>query len=183
MKEVPQSIHEKVFVQFYPYKYKKWIKRYAKGIDPYLIAALIRQESGFLPGIRSPAGAVGLMQLLPSTARMMKRRVNRWSLKRPALNIRLGTKYLKRLVKRYDGETELALAAYNAGPQNVDQWLRRYPVHNRMLFLDLIPFAETRNYVVLIGRNYHWYRRLYSTRTPATQKVSAKFEALESFLQ
>jgi soluble lytic murein transglycosylase len=65
-------------------------------------------------------------------------------------------------VTRYEGDVELALAAYNAGSEVVDKWARRYPVKNRLLFLDLIPYAETRNYVTLIGRNYYWYSKLYA---------------------
>jgi soluble lytic murein transglycosylase len=77
------------------------------------------------------------------------------------LNIRLGTKYIGNLVNRYDRDAELALAAYNAGAERVDDWTKRYPTTDRMLFLDLIPYKETRDYVVLIGRNFYWYHTLY----------------------
>jgi soluble lytic murein transglycosylase-like protein len=70
-------------------------------------------------------------------------------------------RFFSRLVERYDGNVEFALAAYNAGPERVDVWRMRYPVENRLLFLDLIPFKETREYVASIARNYYWYQRLY----------------------
>ena len=70
-------------------------------------------------------------------------------------------RFFSRLNERYGGEAELALAAYNAGPENVDIWQARYPVANRLLFVDLIPFRETREYVASIARNYFWYKKLY----------------------
>lgn len=146
---------------FYPLKRFEVIKA-AKKVDPYLIAALIRQESGFNEHARSPAGAMGLMQLMPKTARTMERFGSR-HLMDPRVNIRLGVRYFFGLLDRFSGDAELALAAYNAGPEKVDEWKRRYPTTNRMLFVDLIPFRETRNYVALIGRNYYWYVKLYGT--------------------
>jgi soluble lytic murein transglycosylase len=73
----------------------------------------------------------------------------------------LGVKFFSSLLDRFSGDAELALAAYNAGPERVDSWLKRYPVANRALFVDLIPFRETRDYVSLIARNYYWYQALY----------------------
>jgi soluble lytic murein transglycosylase len=138
-------------------------------VDPFLVLALIRQESGFNEDARSRVGALGLMQLMPATARRMER-VSRREIQDPKTNIRLGVKYFSGLIDRFGGDGELALAGYNAGPEKVDEWRRRYPVNDRMLFNDLIPFKETREYVSLIGRNYFWYLSLYSTqsRTPAS---------------
>jgi soluble lytic murein transglycosylase len=64
-------------------------------------------------------------------------------------------------LKVHQGETELALAAYNAGPERVKQWLKRYPIKNRLLFLDFLPIRETREYVSSITRNYYWYLKIY----------------------
>ena len=129
-------------------------------LDPLLVTALIRQESAFNTRARSRVGARGLMQLMPATARMMKRvRTNK--LFEPETNIALGTQYLRKRLAQYDGDVELTLAAYNAGFSRVDEWKRRYPTDNRILFLDLIPFKETREYVSSILRNYYWYTKLY----------------------
>lgn len=132
-----------------------------KKVDPYLISALIRQESGFNTQARSPAGALGLMQLMPKTARRMER-VSKRSLFDAKINIRLGVRFFHHLLERYQGDAELSLAAYNAGADKVDDWVSRYPVKSRMLFLDLIPYRETRDYVALIARNFYWYLLLNS---------------------
>jgi soluble lytic murein transglycosylase len=132
-----------------------------QGIDPYLVAALIRQESGFISSARSPAGALGLMQLMPATAGRMER-VSRRDLLDGRTNVRLGVRYFRQLVERFSGKVDLALAAYNAGPERVEDWKRRYQVEDPVLFVDLIPFKETREYVSLISRNYYWYLQIYA---------------------
>ena len=131
-------------------------------LDPLLVTALIRQESAFNAKARSRVGARGLMQLMPATARMMAS-VRTGKLFDPATNIGLGTQYLRKRLAQYNGDVELTLAAYNAGFSRVDEWKKRYPTQNRILFLDLIPFRETRDYVSSILRNYYWYTKLYGT--------------------
>jgi soluble lytic murein transglycosylase len=150
---------------FYPLHRFEILEKHKGRLDPYLAAALIRQESGFNERARSPAGAMGLMQLMPATARRMER-VSRLELFDPRTNVRLGVRYFAGLLDRFGGDAELALAGYNAGPDRVDQWLKRYPVANRALFVDLIPFRETRDYVSFIARNYYWYQALYGMGAP-----------------
>ncbi len=148
------------------------------GLDAFLLLSLIRQESAFQPRARSPAGARGLMQLMPRTARSFER-VSLEALYDPEVNKRIGAKYLNQLLRRYDGDVELALAAYNAGPSRVTEWLRRYPTEDRMLMVDLFPFRETREYVAFISRNYFWYNTLYGegvTRSLAQDAESAKVD-------
>jgi soluble lytic murein transglycosylase len=169
----PGAIGRGTLELFYPLQRFDVLQRHQANLDPYLVAALIRQESGFNERARSPAGAMGLMQLMPATARMMER-VSRRELFDAKTNVRLGVKYFHRLLSRYDGDAELALAAYNAGPEKVDEWRRRYPTANRMLFFDLIPFRETREYVALIARNYYWYLNLYSPPPAERKKPAAK---------
>ncbi|MCM2323025.1 MAG: lytic transglycosylase domain-containing protein [Oligoflexia bacterium] len=136
------------------------------GLDELLVLSLIRQESAFNERARSRAGARGLMQIMPATARRIERTPVS-ALYDPDRNVRIGSKYFSSLLRRYSGDTELALAAYNAGPNKVDQWLKRYPIENRMLFLDLLPFKETREYVASIARNYFWYTMLYGAAATA----------------
>jgi soluble lytic murein transglycosylase len=159
-RDEPRLISQTTLKLFYPMKNLPLLRKYSSETDPFFVAALIRQESGFNPWARSPVGAMGLMQLMPATARRIERTSKR-SLLRPETNIRIGTKYIGKLVNRYDRDAELALAAYNAGADRVDDWTKRYPTNDRMLFLDLIPYKETRDYVALIGRNFYWYHTLY----------------------
>jgi soluble lytic murein transglycosylase len=139
--------------------------------EPALLMGMGRQESLFNPWLTSRAGARGLLQLMPRTAFLMARQLglpyNRGLLSGdPDYNVRLGSHYLKTLLKRYDGEVALAVAAYNAGPARVDEWVRlhgdprRRDRHHLVDWVELIPFDETRNYVqrVLEGRNMYQRR-------------------------
>jgi soluble lytic murein transglycosylase len=138
----------------------------ANEIDPVLVAALIRQESNFNPGATSPAGARGLMQLMPAVARLIapSKRISPWNAGRlyePGTNIVLGVAHLAPLLKRYPHVTH-ALAAYNAGESRVTRWLRKRGSDDPELFTERIPFGETREYVKSIIRNREMYRALYS---------------------
>lgn len=143
----------------FPRPYANEIIDHASNIDPLLVMALIRQESAFDPFARSGANARGLMQLLPSTAKTM-RSISSEGLYEPVANIQLGSMYMSRLLKKYNGRVEHVLASYNAGGRNVDKWRTRFDESNILLFSDLIPFKETRTYVSIILRNNYWYGRL-----------------------
>lgn len=163
------EVSEEVFRLLFPLTHWDLIRRNAEahGLDPYLVAGLIRQESGFHPRARSVANARGLMQLIPSTGRLVARRygLRRLSPERlydPALNIRLGTAYLAEQLRRF-GRIEYALAAYNAGPVRVVRWLRELPTEEMDEWVESIPITETRQYVKSIIRNVAHYRRIYST--------------------
>ncbi|MCK6419162.1 MAG: lytic transglycosylase domain-containing protein, partial [Alphaproteobacteria bacterium] len=133
-----------------------------------LVHALIRQESQFDPQARSPAGALGLMQLMPATAREVGRKIG-YNISTAALtanpqaNIRLGTAYLQRLLDKYDNAYPLAIAAYNAGPSRVDEWLETFgdPRQGRIdwiNWIETIPIYETRNYVQRVMEGVYVYR-------------------------
>jgi soluble lytic murein transglycosylase len=138
-----------------------------------ILMSLIRQESAFDPRARSRAGALGLMQVMPMTGRKVAG-VSSRKLREVDTNLQVGAKYFGMLLSQFDNDVELALASYNAGPHRVKDWLKRYPVRDRILFNDLIPFKETREYVAAIVRNYFFYRRLEATPLPAlpTQEPS-----------
>ena len=132
------------------------------GVEPWVLAALARQESVFTAGARSPRGALGVLQLLPSTARGHARALGlgeRPELRDPELNLRLGARELARLRSRF-GELEPALAAYNAGETRVRGWLRRQPDHRR--FTEAIPIPETYTYVRRVVYLAECYRALYT---------------------
>ncbi|MGH7121595.1 MAG: lytic transglycosylase domain-containing protein, partial [Acetobacteraceae bacterium] len=127
------------------------------GVDPAVVLGVIRQESSFDAGAASPSGALGLMQLMPATAKRVAQglgeRVTLAALTRdPSRNIALGTTYLSGLIQHFDRCLPLALAAYNAGPVNVDNWLAengdpRSGAIDMRDWIELIPYGETRDYV------------------------------------
>ncbi len=134
------------------------------GVDALLLAALVRQESVFDVEALSPAGARGLVQLLPSTASLMARGLDvafypEW-ITVPDLNLHLGAAHLAELLKRF-GRVDAAIAAYNAGPSPVRRWLERAGAADPDRFIELIPYPETRGYVRSLLRNRELYRALY----------------------
>ena len=138
------------------------------GLDPYLVAALIRQESEFNPNAISRARAYGLTQVLPSTGRLLSRRVGitRFSpamLFQPEVNLKLGTYYLKTLLDQQNGKWEQTLASYNAGKARADEWSTWATYREPAEFIETVPFTETRNYIQIVLRNADVYRRLYAS--------------------
>lgn len=160
----------------YPTPYLADLRRALKNdnLDPIVVLSLIRQESVFNPQARSPVGARGLMQIMPTTARRLKRSVRDKHLVNPELNIELGTKYFKNLVKRYDGNLVYVLGAYNAGESRVERWKNLYFDTDETILknIEAIPFLETRNYVKLIFRNIFFYKILLDSSK--TQLADAK---------
>jgi soluble lytic murein transglycosylase len=137
----------------------------ANGLDPYMVAALIRQESEFNPGAVSNKSAYGLMQLLPSVGKSMAKEqgihhFETSQLLDPSTNIRLGTLYLKQTLNRFGGRPEYAFAAYNAGDDRVTDWQSIGHYRDMDEFVESIPFTETREYVQAIIRNQQIYREL-----------------------
>lgn len=155
---------------YLPVHYENLIKKYSQenNLDPYLVLALIREESFFKSDAVSTAKACGLMQLLFGTAKQVAwnsgQRIYRKDLFIPAINIRLGTTYLKSLFNKYNGETYLALAAYNAGNHKVDRWIEKFGNVPENEFIEMIPYTETRTYVKNIYRNYFFYK-FYNMKT------------------
>jgi soluble lytic murein transglycosylase len=158
----------------FPLDFWPLIQRHAnhRGLDPYLIAALVAQESTFDPDIRSAANAYGLMQIVPSTGRRLARTlgIRRFSTSKltdPETNVRMGTLYYKNLVTQFGGD-HYALASYNAGESRVNRWIAERGGLPRDEFIDDIPFPETQNYVKKILGTAEDYRLLYSSR-PASR--------------
>ncbi len=134
-------------------------------LDPSLVLGLIRQESAFDLQARSQAKALGLMQVLPSTGRVLAREVripryNSRKLLQADVNIALGTRHLATLLQQFDRRVEFALAAYNAGDNRVDRWRRDFGDVDMAEFVERIPFGETRDYIKQVLTNAAYYRRL-----------------------
>jgi len=158
---------------YYRYPLAHWDaiqqKTAERGIDPYLVLALVRQESLFNARARSPASAYGLMQLiLPTAARVAKQiglpPPSPEKLFEPEFNLTLGTQYLKDLLERYSNNWFKAIAAYNAGEAAVDRWEREIVTDDIEEFVERIPYIETRGYVKLVMRNHRVYKRLYEAQ-------------------
>jgi len=164
--DLPRPYWEALF----PKAYWTDLRKYSvlNGLDPYLVASLVRQESEFNALALSRANAVGLMQLLPNTGKTVAKQVklkgySAPQLYTPAVNLELGTRYFKEMVDKYNGQFEYALAAYNAGTDRVGDWLGQGHYRDPQEFVESIPFTETREYVQAILRNANMYRQLYGT--------------------
>lgn len=158
----------------YPLPHLQLIQTEARrnGLDPYFVAALIRQESRFNTKAVSGAGAIGLMQVMPGTGKSLSRKtkvgtVTVARLTQPDVNVKLGTRFLADLVDMYGGRTDVVLIAYNAGPTRAYRW-RNFPeFRSEDLFVERIPFDETRDYVKIVKLNTAIYRFLYDGVTAA----------------
>lgn len=154
----------------FPVDYWPLLQKYSKqrSLDPYLVAALVAQESNFDPVVVSHANAYGLMQILPSTGRQYARKLgvrpfSTSRLKEAEINVRLGTQIFADSIRRFGG-VHFALAAYNAGDSRVIRWQKEKPGLPQDEFIDDIPFPETQNYVKRILGTAEDYRYLYSSR-------------------
>jgi soluble lytic murein transglycosylase len=165
------QVHHAVREIALPLRHEDIIRQQAhdKGLDPALIAAVIYAESHFRDGQTSAAGAQGLMQLTPATARYIAHKSGGTQfvvddLGTPQVNIAYGAYYLRYLLRRYDGNVDFALAAYNAGEGNVDRWISEARARERALTVTAIPYSETRAYVQRVLTVRGQYRRSYSAQ-------------------
>jgi len=156
---------------FYPLAYAKTIHDNAKifNVDPYFVKGLIRQESLFNSQVQSRAGAIGLMQIMPETGRSLYANTkksepfNATILFNPETNIQLGIQYIAQLNKHFKKNKSHILISYNAGPHNLKKWLKRFShLQDPDVFIESIPYPETRKYVKKVLRNYGIYQTLYS---------------------
>lgn len=162
------TLPREIWRMLLPIEYAPLFAREARrhGLDPYLLVALVRQESAFDRRAVSVAQARGLMQLIPPTAKTVARQLqlDRFSIDQlflPQLNIRLGSQYLADRLAQFGGNVDQAVASYNAGPDPVTLWLSEGDYREAAEFVENIPFTETRNYVKIFHRNYRLYQQLY----------------------
>lgn len=160
-------VHPDLMRRVYPFPFRELLKKMARRnqLDPYLVAALIHQESAFQPSAISTAGAIGLMQVMPYTHSAIIKRMGLGNKGREKLfdilhNMQVGIYHLRELLNLFDSEVK-ALAAYNAGVEVVKEWINLYG-NDDELFIESIPYRETRNYVKNILLKKALYRRLYS---------------------
>ncbi|WP_156114034.1 transglycosylase SLT domain-containing protein [Myxosarcina sp. GI1] len=156
----------------YPFPFEKSILNWSQSrqLNPLLVTALIRQESRFEPKIRSWAGATGLMQVMPATGEHVASSIglSDYSLTNPEDNINIGTYYLDFTHQKYQNNSMLAVASYNAGPNAVAQWVSRYGLKDADEFVEQIPYSETKGYVESVFENYWNYLLIYN---PEVEKL------------
>mgnify|MGYP000327218007 CR=1 FL=1 len=166
-----KNLSPKFWKHFFPLAYKEAILEYAKyrKVDPFFVNGIIRQESLFDSQALSPAGARGLMQIMPATGKKLypktklKKPFETDALFDPDLNIRLGVKYVSQLNKRFGKNGMHILISYNAGPHVLKKWLKRFGhLSDQDVFIESIPYPETRRYVKHVLRNLGIYKALYS---------------------
>jgi len=153
----------------YPLKYSEYVYKYSEenDLDPLFSFAIIKAESNFDEKAMSTSNAIGLMQLLEKTAEeiaiddLQMEEFNKNDLYVPETNIKIGLKYFSKLLKQYDYNYNLAIAAYNAGTGNVKKWIEQGIIKDNGEDIENIPFKETNNYVRKINRNYKIYKKLY----------------------
>jgi len=156
-----------ILSKIYPKEYSEYVEKYSEEyeIDPLLIYSIIKTESNFKEDAKSKSNAIGLMQVMLSTAKEMGDKleieeITEEQLYIPETNIRIGIKYFKILLEKYNNYN-LAIIAYNAGMGNVDNWLENGIIDGNGENIEDIPFPETKNYVKKILQNYKIYKEIY----------------------
>lgn len=156
---------------FFPYKYKEYVDTYSKqyNLDPLFVLAVIKTESKFDDNAHSHKNAVGLMQITVETGAWAATEMGFSTFSKDDLydeeyNIRMGCWYLRRLNDTFDGDLDLTIAAYNAGPTNVQKWLDDEKYSSDGKSIDYIPFGETKKYVDKVDAYYHVYEYFYSEK-------------------
>jgi soluble lytic murein transglycosylase len=161
----------------YPFPFEDTILKWSqqRQLNPLLVTALIRQESRFEPEIESSAGALGLMQVIPPTAKTSAQNIGltKYSLTNPEDNVNIGTYYLDFTHQKYSNNSMLAVASYNAGPNAVAKWVSRYGLNDADEFVAKIPYPETQGYVESVFENYWNYMLVYNP------EVGKLFESLQ----
>ena len=174
------SLNYRLIKYIFPVGYMSLIEKNTENLDPLIVISLIRQESAFNPQATSRVGAKGLMQLMPATAKRFNRKIRVNHLNDPGTNVSLGTKYLKQLLTRFDGNLIYTLASYNAGENRIDRWKKEiFRNDDPLATIESIPFEETRNYVKLIYRNKFFYS-LLQNRSVLTTPLDESFRVTSS---
>ena len=162
------NIEEKIYKIIYPTSYSEYVEKYAEeyNIDKMLIYSIIKAESNFNPNAKSKSDAIGLMQIMETTAietaeELGYMDVTEEKLYNPEINIEIGVKYFSKLLQLYNDNTNLAIIAYNAGIGNVDKWIENKTIQKDGADLENVPFKETENYARKILRDYEIYKELY----------------------
>jgi soluble lytic murein transglycosylase len=145
---------------------QRWAAASDGSVEPALVWAIMREESGYRPAVVSTAGARGLLQIMPTTGERLAQdsglsAFSTEDLFEPAVNIRLGAHYLDQLSRRFRGRPAAAIGSYNAGPDAVARWIEERPALPDDEWVESVPYSQTRRYVKRVLRSIHAYRALY----------------------
>ena len=162
------KIDDIIMKKLYPLKYSEYVQKYAEeyNMDKYMVYAIIKAESNFDENAKSSSNAIGLMQIMETTAletaNKMDFEVTEEELFKPEINIKIGLKYFTYLLNHYNNNYPLAIIAYNAGMGNVDSWIKNGTIKEDGTDIENVPYKETNNYVRKILRDYEIYKGLYN---------------------
>lgn len=162
------KIDDIIMKKIYPLKYSEYVEKYAEeyNMDKYMVYAIIKAESNFDENAKSSSNAIGLMQIMETTAIETANKINleiaEEDLFEPELNINIGLKYFTYLLNHYNNNYPLAIIAYNAGMGNVDSWIKNGTIKEDGTDIENVPYKETNNYVRKILRDYEIYKGLYN---------------------
>lgn len=161
-----KHIYQQLMQYQYPMAYHPIVNQFQKfhKLPKNIIHAVMREESKIRPEVKSSAGAIGLMQVMPRTAKYLNKFLKLkgpLDLTKPEMNIEIGAFYIKRLLKRYKGNLYHLLAAYNAGPTNANRWIKKQKKRDKNFFLESVSFSETRNYIKRVLKTYYIYQIIY----------------------
>lgn len=162
------KIDDIIMKKLYPLKYSEYVQKYAEeyNMDKYMVYAIIKAESNFKENAKSSSNAIGLMQIMETTAietaNKMDLEVTEEELFKPETNIKIGLKYFTYLLNHYNNNYPLAIIAYNAGMGNVDSWIKNGTIKEDGTDIENVPYKETNNYVRKILRDYEIYKGLYN---------------------
>ena len=162
------KIDDIIMKKLYPLKYSEYVQKYAEeyNMDKYMVYAIIKAESNFDENAKSSSNAIGLMQIMKTTAletaNKMDFEVTEEELFKPEINIKIGLKYFTYLLNHYNNNYPLAIIAYNAGMGNVDSWIKNGTIKEDGTDIENVPYKETNNYVRKILRDYEIYKGLYN---------------------
>lgn len=167
---ITTDVEQIILEILYPRNYEEYVEKYSKinELDSLLVYSIIKAESNFNTKAVSDSGAIGLMQLMKNTAQEVAEKIDascefdEMILKNPEDNIKIGTKYYKELLTRYDDNIVLALIAYNAGIGNTEKWIEEGTINSDGSNYENIPFKETSMYVRKILREYEIYKEIYN---------------------
>lgn len=181
----PEAVNLETLRLLFPMPFFDELDRASPKFDTAVLLGLARQESGFDPTATSGVNARGLLQVMPATAKEVRRGTHKDELYELEKNVEVGARFFMRLIRLFDGSIEKSLAAYNAGQGTLKKWEKRYGfAEDTQLFLDLMPYRETRDYVPSILRNAYWYHRLFPVFTEKLEANSlVTSELLLSTLQ